>query len=234
MADTTPSSPGPEPGPAPEPGSSGQRTPHSGTPVLPVTITLIGAYLAWFGVHYWRSSVRWPTDPIKAVLTGKPLPDNTADDVVLPPSVAKGTDAIAGGAQAVGRDVIAQDAMKYNGAGYVWGGNASSIGEWDCSSFVSKVLGQDCNLSLPGGHWGDPGFPPHAHGPTTLQYMMFGTGISLADVEPGDLIVSVEHIGIAISKTQMISAESPQSGTGVANFPDGFPAGPPVYRRVIG
>lgn len=204
------------------------------TPVLPVVITLVGAFLTWFGVHYWRSDVKYPTDPIKDVLTGKPLPDNSPDDAVLPASVAPATDAVASGVQAVGRGVIAQQALKYQGAGYTWGGNASSIGEWDCSSFVSKVLGQDCGLALPGGHWGDPGFPPHSHGPTTLQYMLFGTGINLNDVEPGDLIVSTEHIGIAISKTQMISAESPQSGTGIASFPGGFPAGPPVYRRVIG
>ena len=33
-----------------------------------------GAYLSWFGVHYWRTDVNWPSDPVKAVLTGKALP----------------------------------------------------------------------------------------------------------------------------------------------------------------
>jgi len=43
-------------------------------PILPVTILGIGAYLAWFGVHYWDSDIKWPTDPIKDVLTGKGIP----------------------------------------------------------------------------------------------------------------------------------------------------------------
>jgi hypothetical protein len=41
-----------------------------------VLITGIGAYLAWFGVHYFEDqrpdgSTLWPTDPVKAALTGK-------------------------------------------------------------------------------------------------------------------------------------------------------------------
>lgn len=48
-------------------------------PLVPVTITLVGAYLAWFGVHYWRSTVAWPSDPIKDILTGKGLPPATKE-----------------------------------------------------------------------------------------------------------------------------------------------------------
>lgn len=44
------------------------------TPVIPVITLGIGAYLTWFGVHYWDSDTKWPTDPVKDVLTGKPLP----------------------------------------------------------------------------------------------------------------------------------------------------------------
>jgi Lysozyme like domain len=42
-------------------------------PVLPVILLGTGAYLAFFGVHYWRSDVKWPTTPVKDVLTGKGL-----------------------------------------------------------------------------------------------------------------------------------------------------------------
>ena len=46
--------------------------------VVPLFMIGIGLYLSWFGVHYWRdSSVKWPTDPIKAALTGKGLPTAT-------------------------------------------------------------------------------------------------------------------------------------------------------------
>lgn len=215
-------------------------TPLGDAPVIPLVILGTGMYLTWFGVHYWRSDTRWPTDPVKAVLTGKPVPGQSS----APPESAELTadiQAFGGGSGSSGTAAagatgssIADDALKYKGAGYVWGGNASSTGNWDCSSFVSYVLGHDLGLPLPGGHWGDPGFPPHAHGPTTVQYMLYGTGINLKDVQAGDLIVSTEHMGIAISPTQMISAQDPQLGTGTGTFPAGFPGGPPVYRRVNG
>ena len=50
------------------------KTPAGDAPVVPILILSLGAYLAWFGVHYWRSDTAWPSDPLKAVLTGKPIP----------------------------------------------------------------------------------------------------------------------------------------------------------------
>lgn len=44
-------------------------------PILPIIAILLGAYLTWFGVHYWRSEIKYPSDPIKSVLQGKGLPD---------------------------------------------------------------------------------------------------------------------------------------------------------------
>lgn len=213
-------------------------TPLGEAPVIPLVVLGTGMYLAWFGVHYWRSDTKWPTDPVKAVLAGKPIPGQSAA-APLSAELTADVQAYSGGSgsgstsSATGSS-IADDALKYNGAGYVWGGNASSTGDWDCSSFVSYVLGHDLGLPLPGGHWGDPGFPPHAHGPTTVQYMLYGTGINLKDVQAGDLIVSSVHMGIAISPSQMISAQDEQLGTGLGGFPAGFPGGPPVYRRVSG
>lgn len=49
-------------------------TPLGGVPVIPVAVIGIGAYLAWFGVHYWGSDTKWPSDPVKDVLQGKGLP----------------------------------------------------------------------------------------------------------------------------------------------------------------
>jgi hypothetical protein len=43
-------------------------------PVIPLLLIGIGGYLAWFGIHYWRSDLRWPSDPVKSVLQGKGLP----------------------------------------------------------------------------------------------------------------------------------------------------------------
>lgn len=50
------------------------QTPVGRAPVIPVVLLGAGAYLAWFAVHYWGSDTKWPTDPVKDVLQGKPLP----------------------------------------------------------------------------------------------------------------------------------------------------------------
>lgn len=77
-------------------------------PIIPLTLTGIGLYLAWFGVHYWRSDTKWPTDPIKEVLTGGTItPPNTppsyaaeassAVTVPTPTENQTGSGAVAGG-----------------------------------------------------------------------------------------------------------------------------------------
>jgi hypothetical protein len=43
-------------------------------PIIPVVLILIGGYLAWFGIHYWRQDITWPSDPVKSVLQGKGVP----------------------------------------------------------------------------------------------------------------------------------------------------------------
>ncbi|HMH90307.1 MAG TPA: NlpC/P60 family protein [Streptosporangiaceae bacterium] len=143
---------------------------------------------------------------------------------------AAGTAAIGAGGSASG-SAIASDALKYVGQGYIFGG-PSSPGRWDCSSFVNYVLGHDLGLPIPGGSWASVTANGTQHGPSTLGYLLFGSEVSHAEVQPGDLAVSVDHMGIIISATQMVSAQDPADGTGIGNFPAGFPAGPPVYRRV--
>lgn len=67
------------------------KTPAGDAPVVPILILSFGAYLTWFGVHYWRSETAWPSDPIKAVLTGKPIPvpDRSAGEAAIS-NVVKG------------------------------------------------------------------------------------------------------------------------------------------------
>lgn len=57
--------------------ASSIKTPVGNAPLIPVIILGAGIYLAWFGSHYWGSDTKWPTDPVKSVLTGKPLPSPT-------------------------------------------------------------------------------------------------------------------------------------------------------------
>lgn len=238
-------SPAPEPGPTPTPVPASPATsPARETAdslVLPVGLLIIGAYLAWFGVHYWRSDTKWPTDPIKALLSGGELPEAaaTSDAAEAATFTSYWTGGTTGGTPgeapaAGGSSAIAQDALKYVGAGYVYGGNASQVGHWDCSSFVSFVLGHDLGLPLPGGRWGDPGFPPHAHGPTTSNYLLWGTPLNRSQVQPGDLVVWPTHMGIALSQTDLVAARTTASGTGTSNI-DATSASineSPHFRRV--
>jgi transglycosylase-like protein with SLT domain len=69
------------------------RTPVGDAPVIPVAVLGIGAYLAWFGVHYWRSDVKYPTDPLKAVLQGSGLPANTGTPTADEAAVLKAAQA---------------------------------------------------------------------------------------------------------------------------------------------
>ena len=50
------------------------------TPIVPILLLGFGAYLAWFGVRYWRKDIKWPSDPVKSILQGKGLPDATSAD----------------------------------------------------------------------------------------------------------------------------------------------------------
>lgn len=137
---------------------------------------------------------------------------------------------------------IAADAARYLGLGYVFGGDAYRPGVWDCSSFVSYVLGHDLDLALPGGRWGEPGFPPTAHGPVVVDYANWGLAhtISPAQAAPGDLICFVGlgasgHIGIVTGRNQMISALNPSIGTARTPIQGYGPYGAPlVYRRILG
>lgn len=136
---------------------------------------------------------------------------------------------------------IAADAAKYIGLGYVYGGDASRPGVWDCSSFVSYVLGHDFGLALPGGRWGEPGYPPTAHGPVVVDYANWTLAVTVTEAQaaPGDLVCFVGlgasgHIGIVTGRNQMISALNPDMGTLRSPIVGYGPYGAPiVYRRIL-
>lgn len=136
---------------------------------------------------------------------------------------------------------IASDGMRYAGRGYVYGGNASAPGDWDCSSFVSYVLGHDLGLALPGGRWGQPGFPPGSHGPVVTDYAGWSGAAPVQETQAGagDLVCWVGagaggHIGIVLGPGKMVSALNPQLGTLVSPITGYGPLGVnPVYRRVL-
>ena len=137
--------------------------------------------------------------------------------------------------------VIAAAAKKYDGQGYVYGGNASRPGDWDCSSFASYVLGHDLGMGLPGGRWGGPGMPPAVHGPVVLSYVTWGGAdpVPAGQQQAGDLVCwagvgTGGHMGFVLGTDQMVSALDTAQGTLITPIQGYGPTGTPVYRRIRG
>lgn len=95
---------------------------------------------------------------------------------------------------ATGNDVVEQ-AKKYIGVPYVWGGTDPAKG-MDCSGFVQRVY-RDLGIELPRVTW---------------DQMTKGTPVaSLAEAKPGDLLVSYggSHIAIYLGNGKAIDAPVP-------------------------
>jgi hypothetical protein len=107
------------------------RTPVGDAPVIPLVLLGTGMYLSWFAIHYWRSDVKWPADPVKAILQGKPLPAATRTPTDAEAALGAqqeaqaGTAGNLGAAIATGAGSAAHDSNVNTGkmlaAGYGWG-----------------------------------------------------------------------------------------------------------------
>lgn len=120
---------------------------------------------------------------------------------------------------------IAGTALQYNGTPYIWGGHDPS--GWDCYGFLTYVLHHDLAYNLPNNtHSG------------YLEFMAWNGAyvIDKAQVQAGDLVIWPTHSGIAVSPTEMISAENPSRGTRVDTFSNGGPLlpEPMTFLRVKG
>lgn len=76
------------------------ETPIGNAPIIPVILIGTGMYLAWFAVHYWGSDTKYPTDPVKAILQGKPLPGATGQ--VSAQALAQEIESAPGGTSSLG------------------------------------------------------------------------------------------------------------------------------------
>lgn len=198
-----------------------------------VATTTAGFVLLWSGV---KGATVGQT--LRSLLKG----ENPARVPEASPSVgvspAAGSGSATNVSSATTTSSIANDALKYQGHAYLYGGAPGTAGmqPWDCSSFCNWVLGHDLGMTLPGSS--SPGYSGTSHGPTTLSYLAWSTARtvshSASDSEAGDLCVWQTHMGIALGGSQMISALDPSLGTMVTSISGGAPPGELLYvRRVI-
>ena len=109
----------------------------------------------------------------------------------------------AGIAGTAGQSGLVKAAQKYIGTPYVWGGESSAEGGFDCSGFVYNAL-KDAGYKV---------------GRTTANgYRSYGTSINKAEMQPGDLVFfgkngQATHIGIYIGNGQMIHSSGGSKNT---------------------
>ena len=100
---------------------------------------------------------------------------------------------------------LVQEAKKYVGNPYVWGGISLTNGA-DCSGFTLSIF-KKYGVSL----------PHHA-----ASQAQMGTKVSLGEVQPGDLVFyakngSINHVAIYIGNGQVIHASSPKTGIKISS-----------------
>jgi cell wall-associated NlpC family hydrolase len=182
----------------------------------------IGSIFLWSGIKGWNVS-----RTVGEVVTGK-VPSGSNVNVLSAPNAPS--------ANATGftTNNIANDALQYQGHAYSFGGAPGKNGQnpWDCSSFVNWIVGHDSGKAIPG--YGPGQYDGSVHGPPTgswgvwpgLQHIQFG------QLQAGDIIVWVGHMGICIGPNQMISALNTKEKTKITPIA-GFGNGPVLcYGRL--
>lgn len=197
-----------------------------------VAYTLGGFVLVYSG---WAN--RSITDTVKGFLSGKPPAANPSGPIRLGVNDNSSGSGSGSGSVPATDSAIANDALKYVGHRYVYGGAPGPNGTsgWDCSSMVNWVLGHDLGMTLPGDS--SPGYNGESHGPTTLSYLAWSGAKTISNrssaAQAGDLCVWQTHIGIAIGNGQMVSALNESLGTKVTTISGGAPGGELLFVRRV-
>ncbi|HZO91403.1 MAG TPA: NlpC/P60 family protein [Chthonomonadaceae bacterium] len=187
-----------------------------------LTVAPTGTYVAiqqdagaWCGVLMADGSTGWlPVQNVKlldyqVVSNGSPVMPSGMDQGDVYPHT--GQPLLVTEAQA-----ILQEAYKYMGVRYVWGGNGYS--GIDCSGFVKNVFGA-CGYRLPR---------------TATEQMAYGVPVPMDQLQAGDRLyfghkkngAGVTHTGIYIGNGYFIHSSSSRGGVAVSRLSE------PLYARI--
>jgi cell wall-associated NlpC family hydrolase len=93
---------------------------------------------------------------------------------------------------------------------------------------VNFVVGVKAGMAIPGNSPGK--YTGSTHGPPTGAWAVWSgmSTVKRADVQAGDILLWLGHMGIAIDNKQMISALNPRVGTKITVIDAGVGRGPLV------
>lgn len=140
---------------------------------------------------------------------------------------------------------MAQDALKYRGGPYVFGGAPGTVrgrnNGTDCSGLINMIIGRDFGLPIPQNAAGQ--YNGSTHGPVVLDWAATNLCTTLpAGTAPTAGILCIwpgagagGHIGMAVDGSHMLSALDTESGVVLSPIVGYGPAGVQlVYRRYNG
>lgn len=172
---------------------------------------------SWWGVDY--SGMKGWMDASYLAVT-----DKSPTQAASTESTSSGSSSSSATQSTIGQQIV-QEAMKFLGYPYVWGGTTPA--GFDCSGFVYYVVNQ-----VIGG-----GFPRAMDAQVTS-----GTYVSANDLQPGDIVFQqntyewgLSHAGIYIGGGKFINAANESTGVIISNLWDSY-WGPRYYtaRRIGG
>jgi cell wall-associated NlpC family hydrolase len=180
-----------------------------------LTAVAVGTLFVWSGVKGWSVLAT-----IGDVVKGR----KPSESGVTPLTVAGddtgdgGTQGAFGGGTITGTGTgaaVAAEAVKWVGHPYRYAGAPGMDGKgfWDCSSFCNFIYAIKFGLPIPG--YGPGKWNGSNHGPPTMSWAVWPgiKNVSRAEVQAGDVILWVGHMGIAISNSHMVHAPNPKRGT---------------------
>jgi cell wall-associated NlpC family hydrolase len=184
-----------------------------------LTAVSVGILFVWSGIRGWSvlgtiGDVISGRKPNQAIAYPLELPANEMVGVAPP---------ISGGGNA-----IAAIGLEYIGHPYKFGGAPGVRGDkpWDCSSFVNYVVGVRARMAIPGNAPGR--YSGATHGPPTATWAVWAgmTTIKRSEVQAGDIVLWLGHMGIAINNSQVVNALNPTKDTIVTDIDRGVGRGP--------